>query len=473
MTPAETSAERYPRELAVDVSLSHGTTLRGRPSQYHANITRLLEMHTLECTRHIESIIDRNPYIELDDEFACYSIDRGEPVPADEGEIREVAHREGDYNYFGAHTDVEQEELVGPSEDFTETLPLYLRTQTPAFTEKGQDVIWNALIDFLDNRGFITETPENIARSVGCHKEEVLVVLELLGTVEPGGIGSTGVTDFIRFQYRNSGWAVSDAERTIIEHLDGLKGGKPGDLCRKLGLSETEMREAMDTISEMRPYPTWGLSFESAAAPEPEAAPDFVYYTRTTGDPILGVVQPGVKINLARHGKEIDPHAAAGHDKGTREWSLLNRNLEREALELEELIAHRKQTILRVASSILEIQKAFISEENDHKEPLTVSQIAASLGLPVSTVSRAMKNRTVATPRGTFFLKELLSRPVSPVGDTGVSCDYVQRRIKDLHERADGKRRSDMEISDMLKSEGIDIARRTVNKYRRQALERT
>jgi len=88
MTPAETSAERYLRELEVDVSLSHGTTLRGRPSQYHANITRLLEMHALECIRHIESIVDRNPYVELDDEFACYSMGHGELIPVDHGENR-------------------------------------------------------------------------------------------------------------------------------------------------------------------------------------------------------------------------------------------------------------------------------------------------------------------------------------------------------------------------------------------------
>ncbi len=472
MTPAEISAERYLGELEVDVSLSHGTTLRGRPSQYHANITRLLEMHTLECIRHIESIVDRNPYVELDDEFACYSIDHGEPVPVDRGEVTEAAHREGHNNFFGAPTDIEQEQFAGPSGDFTETLPLYLRTQAPAFTGKGQAVIWNALIDFLDNRGFITETPENIARSVGCREEDVLMVLELLKTAEPGGIGSTGVTDFIRFQYRTSAWTASYAQQTIIEHLDELKGGNTGDLRKRLGLSQSEMREALDRIGKMRPYPTWGLSFASAAPPEPEAVPDFVYYTRTNGDPILGVVQPGVKINLAGHGEEHAPYVAAGHDGGAREWSLLNGNLEREALELEELMGRRKRTILRVASSILEKQKAFISEENDHKEPLTVSQIATSLGLPVSTVSRAMKNRTVATPRGTFCLKELLSRPVSPPGDTGVSCDYLQLRIRDLHQRTDGKRRSDMEISDMLKSEGIDVARRTVNKYRRRALER-
>lgn len=353
MTPAETSAERYLRELEVDVSLSHGTTLRGRPSQYHANITRLLEMHALECIRHIESIVDRNPYVELDDEFACYSMGHGELIPVDQGEITEAAHREGRYNFFGAPTDVEQEQVVGPSEDFTETLPLYLRTQAPAFTEKGQAVIWNALIDFLDSRGFITETPENIARSVGCLEKDVLMVLELLKTVEPGGIGSTCVTDFIRFQYRTSAWTASYAERTIIEHLDELKGGKPGDLRKRLGLSQSEMREAMDRIGKMRPYPTCGLSFASVAPLEPEAAPDFVYYTRANGDPILGVVQPGVKINLARHGEEHAPSVAAGHDGGAREWSLLNRNLEREALELEELMARRKRTILRVASLIL------------------------------------------------------------------------------------------------------------------------
>jgi RNA polymerase sigma-54 factor len=155
---------------------------------------------------------------------------------------------------------------------------------------------------------------------------------------------------------------------------------------------------------------------------------------------------------------------------GSTLWSTRLKDLEREAFELARLVENRKRTIVLVASHIVEKQAAYLDGDTEHKKPLTVSQIAAQLSMPVSTVSRAIKNMTISTPRGTTPLRELLSRPVPVEDGPDVSSDYILTRIAEFARLPDGKSRSDLEISNMLRSEGIEMARRTVNKYRRQGI---
>jgi len=464
----------------MDISINNTTSLKGRPSLYHAHFTKLLEMCALDYLHFLRQESCRNPCVEVREGCEVYALRDGRHTLLEEREEPSFDYHESLVPIYGPYrepVDNEQYDPPGACEDFTGSLPLYLSIQMPAFQEKGKSSIFEALVEFIDDRGFLGDDPASIADLIDSRTEEVIEVLEIIGSIDPGGIGSRGIGDFLWYQCRKIGWDTPVMQKAVHELLEYVAEGDIDRLRQELKVSERGVRDMIERLKSLRPYPTWGMDVGTSdiARGDHIIYPDFALYQLDDGDCILQVIEPCITLNpISTLGGEGTENNALNdiYMEDMRSWRSKVECLERESYGLLRMANRRKQIILRVVPLIIERQKAYMLREEDYKEPLDLSQIAHQLGVAVSTVSRAVKDRYITSPRGILSLKDLLARPFPGAGDGEISQDYVSREIESLLGGPGGKTMSDSDITEKLKSGGIDIARRTVNKYRR-SLERS
>jgi RNA polymerase sigma-54 factor len=454
----------------MGITVKNNLTVRGKPSLFHANYTRLLQMSTSDCIDYLAEIARKNPIIEWKEGRNVYLVRDGELSILKDKESPALQSKEMYSSSFSYDVIVEKtQEESGICDDFADSLPVYLRTQMPSFEDEERSFVCEMLIEYIDDRGFLVEEPKIIANVIGKDVEEVIEVLEIIRSVQPGGIGSCNLKDFLWHQCQESAWATVMMERIIYEYLEDIAEDNLIKIRRELALDKKSLDKAISGLRSLRPYPTWGMDMVSPQLQPQQSIryPDFTYYQYDDGRFVLEAIEPRFALGTMSPLAEPGSHDKAILRKNALIWCEKYRGMEREACELAELMERRNDVILRVACTICDRQKTFLNGEKKHKEPLTLTQIAGELNEPVSTVSRAVKDRTIATPRGTFALKDLLSRPFPGVKGGAISQDYILRRVGDLAACGDGSPSSDREIAEVLRSEGIDIARRTVNKYRR------
>jgi len=465
----------------IGTSIVNTAPLGVKNSLFHAHYCKLLEMCAYDYLSFLQEASCENPFIEVDERCEAYALEDDQLAFLEErGELSFNHHESPDRicEAYRESVDNQADNPQGACEDFTDSLHLYLRIQMPAFQEKGKSPIFEALIEFIDDRGFLVDDPDFIAHLMGFEIEEVLEVLEAIRCIDPGGIGSRGIMDFLWYQCQRMGWDTPVMHRAVCELLEYVADGNITGLRRELDISARSVREMIERVRSFRPYPTWGMdiSYGPIAPREPILYPDFALYQLSGGDCVLWVIEPRVTfspISQGREGTENDaPSDIRMEDmEDIPNWRSKVDCLEREAYDLLGMADRRKKTVLRVVSLVVVRQKAYLLRERDYKEPLNLSQIGSSLGLSVSTVSRAMKDRYISSPRGILSLKDLLARPFPGAIDDGISQDYIVRKIESLSRSSKGKAMSDSKIARILESDGIDIARRTVNKYRK-SLER-
>jgi RNA polymerase sigma-54 factor len=234
-------------------------------------------------------------------------------------------------------------------------------------------------------------------------------------------------------------------------------------ICRRIHVGERVAQEMIQALKSMRPYPTWGtgLRISTGLAEVPVLAPDFVFERGRDGTYALRVLEPSIRLDSLSMG-------TAEEARLDEEWSRRLGRLREEAEGLLELSLRRTSVILQVLARILDLQKDWLLELREYLEPLSVSEIARSLGVSPSTVSRALKDRYLVCPRGTYALRELLSRHFDGDGEGGKSRDFIAREIVNLEQTHAGEPLTDKRIAELLRDKGIEVARRTVNKYRKQ-----
>lgn len=454
----------------MGISLREDVTLRGSPSLFQVHFSSLLEMSTQEFSEYLRRKSEDNPFLLVSEAHEASVICKeGQPIQRDKGP-RSVPPQHIEYvplpnDYSGE----ERQDALGICDDFSESLPVYLSVNMPSFKDKAKARLAEIIVDLIDERGFLKEDPEFLMDIAGCTEDELSAVLEAVKSVDPGGIGSRDIRDFLWWQCHRAGWESEVMRRIIYECLEEVAKGKLDRLSKKLGVSKGFLKECLRRLKSLRPYPTWGMNLNHAQYRQREGrtpTSDFVLLYTENGDCVLQIIEPNIEIDPLPSSQRREVHQGVG--EASPDWLQRFRNLEKEALELMQMTGQRRQILMQVAGKIFEKQGAYLAYERDYKEPLTISQIAAELGVSISTVSRAIKNKTIAAPRGTFTLKDLLSQPFLETGKRGVSCDYVRRRIENLSNTNHGKPRSDREIAELLQAEGIYIARRTVNKYRNE-----
>ncbi|MGX8011978.1 RNA polymerase factor sigma-54 [Mesorhizobium sp. ORM8.1] len=323
----------------------------------------------------------------------------------------------------------------------------------------GERLIAGELADGLDETGYLRAGLDEIAARLGTDQAAVARVLEICQTFEPAGLFARDLAECLSLQL-----AVRDrldpAMKALVANLELLARRDFQMLKRICGVDEEDLLDMLAEIRALDPRP--GMAFSGGASDaivadvEVRAASDGSWAVELNADTLPRVLVDNVY--FAR---------ISGHTKGQAEKDFLAECLQN-ANWLTRSLDQRAKTILKVASEIVRQQDAFLVHGVRHLKPLNLRTVADAIGMHESTVSRVTANKYMLTPRGVFELRYFFTASIaSAAGGEAHSSEAVRDRIKQMiDEEKPADVLSDDAIVDMLKENGVDIARRTVAKYR-------
>ncbi len=316
-----------------------------------------------------------------------------------------------------------------------------------------------AVIDAIDEAGYLRESAEEIAERLGVSPERVEKGIALVQTFEPTGIGARDLAECLALQLRELD-RFDPAMQAMVAHLPLVAKRDFAALRRICGVDDDDLKEMMAEIRRLDPKP--GRAF-GAAAVQP-VAPDVIVRAARDGSWLVELnseALPRVLVNQTYAAKV----SRKGGDEA--EKSYLSQCLQ-SANWLTRSLEQRARTILKVSSEIVRRQDAFLAHGVEHLRPLNLKNVADAVGLHESTVSRVTSNKYIMTPRGLFELKYFFTASISAHGGGDAhSAEAVRFKIKQMIDAEEPHAiLSDDAIVEKLKAQQIDIARRTVAKYR-------
>ncbi|HEY0523619.1 MAG TPA: RNA polymerase factor sigma-54 [Stellaceae bacterium] len=320
-------------------------------------------------------------------------------------------------------------------------------------------LIGTHLVDLVDEAGYLTADLTGIAQLLGCDIARVEQTLRVMQRFDPPGIFARNLAECLAIQLRERD-RLDPAMQALLDHLQLLANRDAAALMRICGVDAEDLAQMATEIRSLNPKP--GLAFDAAVA-QP-VTPDIMMRAQPGGGWIIELnndTLPRVLVS-ARYYARI---SRATRDKAEKEY-ITERF--QSANWLVKSLHQRANTILRVATEIVHQQDAFFLRGIQHLRPLILRDIAEAIGMHESTVSRVTTNKYMATPRGIYELKYFFTSAIPAArGGDAHSAEAVRFRIKALvdAETANGIL-SDEQIVEILQKDGVDIARRTVAKYR-------
>lgn len=449
---------------------------------------KLLQLSRLELTQMIDQEMLENPMLdESITETADESVgtsesdslrkedreDRSEVT--DPEESRETDRGELDLKWEDYYLDDDREGGSGLAASNLEERPSYEQTLAKttslvdhllwqlglcAVTERERE-IGVAIIGNLDENGYLCSSLNEIAHTMGSNPEHVEKVLRTIQGFDPSGVGARNLNECLLIQIHQLGLQGSLVETMVCSHLEDLEKKRYAQIAKSTGVCLDDVLQAARVIEHLEPKP--GRPFSSTD--NLYIIPD-VFVVKSEGKYIVLLNDDGLpKLrispfyrNLLRSKEKIsDPTRAYLEDKF------------RSALWLVRSIEQRNRTISLVANSIVTFQQEFMEKGVGSLKPLILKQVADDISMHESTVSRVTTNKYMYTPQGIYELKFFFNSSLPRIGNDqdSLSSIAVREKIRRLVADEDPRRPyRDQEIVDALGREGIEIARRTVTKYR-------
>jgi len=324
---------------------------------------------------------------------------------------------------------------------------------------QGDQLIGAHLIDMLDEQGYLQGTIEDLTDRLGCDIEDIEAVLGVLQTIEPVGLFARNLAECLGLQLQERG-RLDPIMKLFVENLDLLaKRDLPG-LMAVCDVDEEDIQDMVAEIRELDPKPGRIFNHEITQP----MIPDVLMRPGAKGGWVIELnaeTLPKVLVNNNYYA-EISAGAKSKDDKRYIQDCLQSANW------LVKSLHQRATTILKVAEEIIKQQQGFFQYGVSGLKPLVLRDIADAIEMHESTVSRVTSNKYMATPRGIFELKYFFTSSVGGGdGTDGHSSETVRQRIKSMIDAEDSKKiLSDDKIVELLKAEGMNVARRTVAKYR-------
>ncbi|WP_298423676.1 RNA polymerase factor sigma-54 [Rhodoblastus sp.] len=327
-----------------------------------------------------------------------------------------------------------------------------------ATSDPVERMIGTAVIDAIDEAGYLREGAEEIADRLGASLERVEKVIALVQTFEPAGIGARDLAECLALQLREQD-RFDPAMQAMVANLPLVARRDFAALRKICGVDDEDLKDMMAEIRRLDPKPgrAFGGGTIQPVAPDVivRAARDGSWLIELNSDALPRVlVNQTYAVTVSRNGGE--------EDKSYLSQCLQTANWLTKSLE------QRARTILKVSTEIVRRQDAFLAKGVEHLRPLNLKNIADAVGLHESTVSRVTSNKYMATPRGLFELKYFFTASIAAHGGGDAhSAEAVRFKIKQMIDaEACDAILSDDAIVERLKAQNIDIARRTVAKYR-------
>src|SRR5712692_4882443 len=429
---------------------------------------RLLQLSTVELNQEIERILMDNPALEREDHDGEAEAPHAPAAagPATQEKAPEPAAPEADWSvdiaagWRGGDDEDSDRSFSAPD---TPTLRDHLCTQLTLTNLGERDRVFVALlIDALDEDGYLTQSLEEIAALLPAEAEaapeELSIALRHLQNLEPAGVGARSPGECLCLQLKTMEKdAVRDLALEIAEkHLELLAGRDYTRLKNSTGAGDDALRAAQRLILALNPRP--GAAF--ARVETRYVVPDVV--VRKSRNVWRATLNPEAMPRLRINRLYAEIAAAARNAAGPGLSSQLQ-----EARWLIKNVQQRFDTILRVSQAIVDRQRHFLEHGEVAMRPLVLREIAQTLSLHESTISRVTTQKYMATPRGTFELKYFFGSHVATEAGGAASSTAIRALIKQLVAAEDTRAPlSDARISQILGEQGIVVARRTIAKYR-------
>lgn len=427
-------------EIKTDISLQAKQVL----SQVQMQSLNILSMSMTELEEFLQNEEIENPLVE-------YSSGR------QEGELP-VAYREYDRFYNGASRDGDSRGEIYEADNTEQSVENMIMMQLPwkTFTEEQHRIV-KFCVHSLDQNGYLTVPPSEIAEALKAEVSEVEYIVSRLKELEPVGIFAFSLEECLVLQVL--GMEQEAALCTIIRnHLQDVADGKVSTISRRLKLSSVEVRKLIHVIRNLNPRPLNGYGGDRAQYVFPD-----IILSYQDG-------QWSVSLNDKWAGN-ISINEFYVHMMETAQDEELKNYFEeklKRARFIMNAVEQRRRTLEGITEGILKRQAGYFLGKEPLK-PMTLEEIAAEREIHKSTVSRAIRDKYILTPAGCLLIRDLFTTGISAGGKTreDVSRNTVKSRLKALVDQEDKKHPcSDEQLAKLLEAEGMAISRRTVAKYR-------
>ncbi|MBK33931.1 MAG: RNA polymerase sigma-54 factor [Gemmatimonadetes bacterium] len=485
------------------IRLTQTASLQQKMAPQLIQSLRLLQMPTLELEQLIQQELEINPLLELNEEQeqdqeeaepevepeaepaeaeASAEEEKPEEAAAEDEKLEELEFDdnsdltddkfdEEDWNeYLNDSGYVSTREEFDPNVEEWEnqgasqvSLESALKEQL-LLTELAADErqIGEYIIGNIDEDGFLNTPVEDISDVLDVDVDVVEKVLAVIHTFEPSGVGARDLRECLLIQLKEQGYDGDLSMIIVRDHLDDWINRRYSRVCRALGIDKEELAEVQEIIAGLDPKPGF--------TPEPRVNFNLVI-------PDLEVTKIGEEYVVTLTDRNaptlrVSPiyrELLSGSEKSGKEAKKFVVDRLNSARWFIQAINQRRTTMVRVMRCIVQNQGEFFDHGVGHLRPMVLQEVADKVGMHVSTISRVSNGKYVQTPHGVFELKYFFDGGLSTEEGEDISAKTVKDKINTLIQDEDARKPlSDQKIADILKKEGIDIARRTVAKYRGQ-----
>ena len=434
---------------------------------------RMLQLSTLELRQEIQTALENNPLLEIADQYDEINVeqqDLGENIDTrealDSQEIPEDIPLDASLDDIytagtpsGTYSDYRTDELPIYQGETHETLHDYLNWQLDLTPFSDIDrAIALSIIEAIDDRGYLTVSSEEILEEQGNNEielDEVEAVLKRIWHFDPIGVGARTLQECLTIQIQHL--TLPALVKEIIDsYLDLLASHDYRTLKKRLNASDEQLKEAIDFIQHLQPYPGDSVN----TTPPDYVIPDVVvkkfagkWIAELNSDTV-----PTLRIN--------QQYAAMEKISNESDSQYIRSNLQ-EANWFIKSVENRNETLLKVSQFIVEHQQAFFENGAEYMKPMILSDVAEAIDMHESTISRVTTQKYLQCPTGIFELKFFFSSHVNTESGGEASSTAIRALIKKYISEEDAKKPlSDSKLVSILENQGIIIARRTVAKYR-------
>lgn len=444
---------------------------------------RLLQLSSLDLQQEIQDALDSNPLLEVDgddehadgDNSSDDSTDLSSVETSDalsQQDIPEDLPTDSSWDdVYSASTAPTKGNGAGDDDyvyqgETSQSLQDYLtwQMQLSHFSEEDE-AIAQAIIDAVDDAGYLTQTLDDILGAVSTDfpevtDAEVCMVLKRVQRFDPVGVAARSVSECLLIQLTqkpDDTPMLRETKRIIEEHLDLLAARDYRTLARKTKLKEEQLREVMRLLHQLHPRPG-----ESVVQRESEYVIPDVSVIKRNGRWVVELNPdsvPKLRVNeeyaaLSRNAKRSEDSEYIKHHMQDARWFIKS-------------IESRNETLLKVTHAIVHRQQAFFEHGEESMKPMVLNDIAETIDMHESTVSRVTTQKFMHTPRGIFELKYFFSSHVSTEDGGECSSTAIRALIRKLvAAETPAKPLSDSKIAELMAQQGIQVARRTIAKYR-------
>ncbi len=344
-----------------------------------------------------------------------------------------------------------------------QSLEDYLIDQLSFFDiSKEERRLVNLVIANLDDGGYLKSSAEEIANSIDppCTPDQIRQAISIVQRLDPPGICARDLAECLLLQLTSETPNLDAVKSLITNHLENIRHNRIPAIQKTTGLDLAQIKEAIEVIRKLNPKPAAIFNSENI----PYVVPDIEIFKSEDGEYLVRLADellPNVQINQT-YVAECKNRAT---DKKVKEFL---RPKIQSAQWLLEAIEQRRSTLKKVTQAIIQRQLSFLELGPEHIEPLKMLQIAEVVGVDVSTISRAVDDKWVQTPRGVFPLKRFFGGGTQSATGEDIAWEKIRRKLLEVVGVEDKSNPlSDEDLVNKLQEEGYPVARRTITKYRK------